>query len=125
MRYQVIIIQYYSLNVLIIVTLDQEVQFNVTEEVLEQLKTAVDVNWALSDTSAANQLPKEYLDAPKHVKKFMEKLDMFKFMNSLIKHSVNNIELLQYYKPTNTQAKTGNRDKIALPSNEYKKLLGK
>ncbi len=78
------------LNVLIIVIPDQEIQFNVTEEILEQLKTAVDVNWALTDTSDANQLPKDYLDAPKHVKTFIEKLDMFKFMNSLIKHPVTN-----------------------------------
>ncbi len=57
-------------------------------------------------------------------KKKIDTWTVFKSMNYLIKSSANNEDLLKPYKPTETVARSGSKEKVTLPVAEYQKLIG-
>ena len=92
---------------------------------LKQISQITEAHFSLKDYSSASKIPELYESGSQQLRATIDKWDMFKCINLIIRISVNNKDLLKLYKPTDQEARNGCNEKVALPVDEYQKLIGK
>ena len=100
--------------------------FNITAEIINQISQITEAHFSLKDYSSASKIPELYESRSQQLRATIDKWDIFfKCINLIIRLSVNNKDLLKLYKPTDQEARNGCNEKVALPVDEYQKLIGK
>ena len=92
---------------------------------MQEMKEITHASYVLQDQTVAHNIPEIYEKGTTKIKGLIEKWDIFKCANYLIIQTVNKRELLALYKPTETAARKGFKERISLPVQEYEKLKGK